>query len=178
MNGSPLARPGTTEDDAGADLDLEGETETIREDEEDEEKDSDDDLPDPKAYEAKLAKSQRTLTKPINPTTAASSSSGRTKRGPSLMFRQSLAPPTFRDEHENEQNDDAGEKNDQGLVSIPLKDGRVMSFNPLELSPGRIADEMRESGLGDKELEATRARIKEEVVKALSERMEKWSGLG
>lgn len=89
------------------------------------------------------------------------------------MFRQSLAPPTLRDQDEY-----AEEKDDQGLVSIPLRDGRVMSFNPLELSPRRIEDEIRESGLGDREREATRAQIKEEVIRALSERMEKWSGLG
>ena len=167
MNGSPLARPGTSDPNPDANADADGDDETIREDEE--ERDSDDDLPDPKAYEAKLAKSQRALGKSTTAsitTSTSSSSKSKMKRGPSLMFRQSLAPPTLR------------HQDDEGLASVSLKDGRVISFNPLELSPGRIENEMKESGMGDRERELTRAQIKEEVVKALSERMEKWSGLG
>lgn len=173
MNGSPLARPDTADPDTHPTA-QHTDSEVIREDEEEEEQDSDDDLPDPEAYEAKLAKSQRALTKPTT-TPAASSSRMKSKRAPSLMFRQSLAPATL---HDQPADGDDDEKDTDGLHSIPLKDGRVISFNPLELSPRRIEDEMRESGLGDKEREMTRLKIKEEVVKALSERMEKWSGLG
>lgn len=127
----------------------------LAEPEQESEGDSDDDLPDPEAYEAKLTKSQRAPPKFKG-----------TKRGPSLLFRQSLAAPKQRPDEAEE-----------GLTTISLKDGRVISFNPLDLDPERIEDEMRESGMADEEREVVRAQIKEQVVKSLSERMERWSGL-
>lgn len=154
INGSPL-RPETSDVDAEAEI----ETETINEEEEGD-SDSDDELPDPKAYEAKLNKSQTAGRK------------GRTgKRGLSLLFRQSLAPT----KHGKAE---SAEDVETEMASIPLKDGRVISFNPLALDPDKIEVEMRESGLADAEREVVRAQIREEVVRALSERMKRWSGLG
>jgi hypothetical protein len=66
----------------------------------------------------------------------------------------------------------------EGLASIPLKDGRVLSFDPLNMSPGRVEAEIQESGLGREERDVVRKGIKEEVVKALAERMNRWSGMG
>jgi len=93
------------------------------------------------------------------------------------MFRQSLAPN--HPSHANLNSNAQGEGGEGGveLSSIPLKDGRVMSFNPLNLSPGRMEDEMKASGLGEDEREKVKVKVKEEVVKALSERMERWSGM-
>lgn len=173
VNGSPLARPDTTHD---SDV----EAEAIREEDDEEfDEDSDDELPDPKAYEAKLAKSQRALGK----STVASTSRGKPKRGPSLMFRQSLAPSRHHAAQNDEDNDEAagfgeGGEDGPGLTSISLQDGRIISFNPLHLSPTRIEDEMKESGMGEEERDVARSRIKDTVVRTLAEHMEKWKGLG
>lgn len=182
MNGSPLAHAGDDDDVNG----IPSRDPGVNDDDDvEEEGDSDDDLPDPEAYEAKLAKSQRqramgklTTTTTSGPTTSTSIARMKSKRGPSLMFRQSLAPPrtTSNGDVTSNRNGDQEIGND-GLSSISLKDGRIMTFNPLDLYPVRIEEEMRESGMGDQEREVVRSQIKEEVVKALSERMERWSGL-
>jgi hypothetical protein len=46
------------------------------------------------------------------------------------------------------------------------------------MSPGRVEAEIQESGLGREERDVVRKGIKEEVVKALAERMNRWSGMG
>jgi len=113
------------------------------------------DLPDPEALEREiLAKST---------TEAISKPSRKTKRAPSLMFLQSLAPPSL-----------AGKVDDAVLATIPLSDGRTLSFNPLSLSPGRMDGEMEEGGLSETEKERVKAKVREEVVKTLTEQMERW----
>jgi len=135
-------------------------------DNDDDNDDSDDDLPDPEALEAQLlAKSQAQSSK-----TPSSSAATRRKlkRGPSLVFRQSLLPQRAKDDS------DEGEVE---LKSIPLSDGRVVSFNPLELDPARIEEEINEGGLTEGEKERVMERVKSEVVKALTEKMERWKVL-
>jgi hypothetical protein len=132
------------------------------------EESDDDELPDTEAYEARLAKS---TSKP-NPTRLGNvnGKGGPSKRAPSFMFRQSLAP--------NAQLPPSERGEGEGLASIPLKDGRVLSFDPLNMSPGRVEAEMQESGLGREDKELVKQRIRDEVVKALAERMDRWSGMG
>jgi hypothetical protein len=120
--------------------------------------DNDDDLPDPAAYEAKLAKSQRGLGKSI--------AKPKGKRAPSLMIRQSLAPAHQRNVEEEEELD--------GTRSIALSGGRFISYNPYMVDPARMEEEMRESGLSDKDVEFASQIIRAEALKALMERMGSW----
>jgi hypothetical protein len=60
------------------------------------------------------------------------------------------------------------------LATIPLSDGRTLSFNPLNLSPGRMDGEMDEGGLSEPEKEQVKAKVREEVVKTLTEQMARW----
>ena len=60
------------------------------------------------------------------------------------------------------------------LATIPLSDGRILSFNPLDLSPGRMNGEMDEGGLSESEKELVKTKVREEVVKTLTEQMERW----
>lgn len=60
------------------------------------------------------------------------------------------------------------------MATIPLSDGRTLSFNPLSLSPGRMDGEMEEGGLSETEKERVKAKVREEVVKTLTEQMERW----
>ena len=60
------------------------------------------------------------------------------------------------------------------LASVPLIDGRTLSFNPLNLSPGRMDDEIDEGGLSAQEKERVKTRVREEVFKALTAKMERW----
>lgn len=143
INGSPLAPDADEETEAS----------------------DDEELPDPKAYEARLAKSQlgKSVSKPSN-----SNTKGKMKRGPSLMIRQSLAPARGIEEEEEE-----GEEDD-GMMSISLGDGRIITFNPLTVDALRVEDEMRESGLKDKDVVLAREKIRAEAVKALSKQMGRW----
>lgn len=86
------------------------------------------------------------------------------KRAPSLMFRQSLAPATASDD-------------EKALVDIPLSDGRIITFNPLALSPGRIDDELEHGGLENKEKATVKKLVQDEVFRSLTERMERWKAL-
>ena len=119
---------------------------------------SDFDLPDPEEMERQAQASK-------TPSSKSSKSSKPKKRAPSLMFRQSMAaqPPPDVDEVR--------------LAHIPLSDGRTLSFNPLQLTPGRIDDEMDEGGLGDDERAHVKVKVREEVVRALTEKMERWKVL-
>jgi NACalpha-BTF3-like transcription factor len=136
INGSPLAPEDSSSED---------------EDEDDTE------LPDPRAYEAKLAKSQ------LGKSTSKPSSKGKGKRAPSLMIRQSLARVPAREEEEED-----------GTRSITLSDGRVISYNPFMVDPARMEDEMRESGLKEQDVELVSKQIRAEALKALMERMGSW----
>lgn len=60
------------------------------------------------------------------------------------------------------------------LATIPLSDGRTLSFNPLNLSPGRMDGEMDEGDLSEPEKEQVKAKVREEVVKTLTEQMARW----
>jgi hypothetical protein len=128
----------------------------IEADEEETEGSDDEELPDPKAYEARLAKSQ--LGKSV-------SKKGKMKRGPSLMIRQSLAPARVTEEEEVE----------DGMMSISLGDGRTITFNPLTVDALGLEDEMRESGLQDKDVVLAKEKIRAEAVKALSKKLGNWA---
>ena len=85
------------------------------------------------------------------------------KRGPSLMFRKSMAAaPVLQD-------DDGVE-----YSTIPLSDGRVITFNPFELRPDQVEMELNEGGLDRKEKNSVMQKVREEAHKALTARMERW----
>lgn len=138
INGSPLA-PENSDSDSGED---------------------DTELPDPKAYEARLAKSQlsKSISKPVP--------KGKGKRAPSLMIRQSLAPARVHEEEEEDERD--------GTSSITLGDGRVISYNPFMVDPAGMEAEMRECGLGEEDIERVSKQIRAEALQALTERMGIW----
>jgi len=83
------------------------------------------------------------------------------------MIRQSLAPARGIEEEEEGEEDD-------GMMSISLGDGRIITFNPLTVDALRVEDEMRESGLKDKDVVLAREKIRAEAVKALSKQMGRW----
>ncbi|MDN8688460.1 hypothetical protein Q0L85_13965, partial [Staphylococcus aureus] len=87
-------------------------------------------------------------------------------RAPSLIFRQSLGAPTQQASADEERH-----------AEIPLSDGRTITFNPLNLTPGRIDDELAYGGLGAAEKKRVKNRVQEEVVRALTERMERWKAI-
>ncbi|GMK57415.1 hypothetical protein CspeluHIS016_0402490 [Cutaneotrichosporon spelunceum] len=126
------------------------------------ESEREDELPDPAAMEAAAERASELGSQASRGTMRSKASS---KRAPSLVFRQSLAP-TFAEEPPN-----------AGLVGIPLSDGRTLTFNPLELSPGRIDDELESGGLGNKEKVGVKKLVQEEVFRSLTERMERWKAL-
>ena len=64
---------------------------------------------------------------------------------------------------------------DDVLSHLPLRDGRVMSFNPFKLDPISMNADMNDAGLTAEEREAIGKKVKEEVVKALAARLEKWT---
>lgn len=63
------------------------------------------------------------------------------------------------------------------MAHIPLSDGRTVTFNPLDLSPGRIDAEMDEGGIGEQEKVKIKDKVKAAVYEALTSRMEKWKVL-
>ncbi|KAL1412942.1 hypothetical protein Q8F55_000691 [Vanrija albida] len=129
--------------------------------------DSDDELPDPEKMERRaLAASLRQGSPRSKASTAASTSAARSrpKRAPSLIFRQSLGAAAPLDPEERS-------------AEIPLSDGRTITFNPLNLTPGRIDDELGHGGLGAAEKKRVKQRVQEEVVRALTERMERWKAM-
>jgi hypothetical protein len=136
INGSPLA-PENSDSESGED---------------------DTELPDPKAYEARLAKSQlsKSVSKPM--------AKGKGKRAPSSMIRQSLAPAHQEDEEEEQ----------DGTRSITLSDGRCISYNPFMVDPAGMEAEMRECGLKEEDIERVSKQIRAEALQALTERMGIW----
>lgn len=156
MNGSPVMftqLPGLAEDDDGS-----------QKGDEDEEEVDDDDLPDPEAIEAEM-EARAKLQPSKTPTTSAPS---KKKRAPSLIFRQSLAPS-------NTTTSNSNIESDSGIRSVQLSDGRSISYKPLELSPGRIHEELEEGGLGEEEKASVAAEIKAETVKLLMAKLNKFS---
>jgi hypothetical protein len=131
---------------------------------------SDDELPDPEAYEAKLVKSQPGESKSRSKTTTTSTKT-KPKRGPSLMIRQSIGPshPTPAPGYDQEVME-----RDDGLCTISTSDGRIITFDPFAVDPGRMEDEMRESGLEEEEIQVAAKQIQQEVVKALTSRLGTW----
>ncbi|KAK8858498.1 hypothetical protein IAR55_002725 [Kwoniella newhampshirensis] len=119
--------------------------------------DDSDDLPDPDALEAKLLAS----TKNRSP-----ASKSKKKRGPSLIFRQSLAAPL--------QAATATTKSDEPCASVELSDGRTITFNPFQLSPGRVEKELEEGGVNVEEKKRVKDKVQAEVFKSLQARMEQW----
>ncbi|WVW84571.1 hypothetical protein I302_106605 [Kwoniella bestiolae CBS 10118] len=132
------------------------------EEEEEEEDEDDDDLPNPEEIEAKILSSKTPSSK------SSSSSRLKKKRGPSLIFRQSLAPNTVMNRKE--------EEDGEPLSHVNLSDGRVISFNPFNLTPGRVERELNEGdgGLSKDEKKKVQEKINEQVIKSLRERMERW----
>ncbi|WWD18386.1 hypothetical protein CI109_102836 [Kwoniella shandongensis] len=126
-----------------------------------------DDLPDPEALEAKLLASKSTGGGGGGGRSPNSKSSKK-KRGPSLIFRQSLAPghqpPLPSSQHAS----------DEPLASVELSDGRTISFNPFSLTPGRVERELEEGGVSLEEKKRVQSKVHAEVVKSLQARMEKW----
>ncbi|CAK9785056.1 hypothetical protein CC85DRAFT_287003 [Cutaneotrichosporon oleaginosum] len=120
------------------------------------ESEHDDELPDPAAMEEAAERASERASQSSRATTQSKS-----KRAPSLIFRQSLAPALV----------------DDALVDIPLSDGRTITFNPLALSPGRIDDELENGGLGSKEKASVKKLVQDEVFRSLTQRMERWKAL-
>ncbi|KIR68515.1 hypothetical protein I312_100398 [Cryptococcus bacillisporus CA1280] len=123
-----------------------------------------DDLPDPEAMEARL------LSRP-NVKSPSSKSRSRKKRGPSLIFHQSLgAKAKIISGPEPSGSLDS----DEPLATIQLSDGREISFNPFSLTPGRVERELEEGGVSKEEKVRVQNEVHAEVVKSLQARMEKW----
>jgi hypothetical protein len=163
-NGSPIVILGSAESPSSDALANEaGSDDRITDDSDD------DDLPDPEAMEAKLL-AQRATTPPD------SKPSRRPKRAPSLFFRQSIAPNDL--VARDTVGEDDGPPLEPELASIPLSDGRTVTFNPLDLSPGRIDAEMEQGGLGENEKVRVKSKVKDAVFQALTAKMEKWKVLG
>ncbi|OXC61647.1 hypothetical protein C358_02928 [Cryptococcus neoformans MW-RSA852] len=128
------------------------------------ERNEEDDLPDPQAMEARLL-SQPEVKSP------ASKSRSRKKRGPSLIFHQSLgAGAKLISTPEPSRSLDS----DEPLATIQLSDGREISFNPFSLTPGRVERELEEEGVSKEEKVRVQNEVHAEVVKSLQARMEKW----
>jgi hypothetical protein len=60
------------------------------------------------------------------------------------------------------------------LREFPLSDGRIVTFNPYILSPGRLDAEIDEGDFAIGEKETLKAKVREEALKALQEEMAKW----
>lgn len=110
------------------------------------------------------AAAERSMSQASRASKPAAKGNGKAKRAPSLVFRQSLAPTSLSDD-------------DKALVDIPLSDGRMLTFNPLALSPGRIDDELEVGGLGNKEKASVKKLVQDEVFRSLTQRMERWKAL-
>ena len=182
-NGSPILLVSSDAEDGAPTRRAGSDEEADEDDDESGDGFSDDDLPDPEALEAQiLAKSAKHAKASSSANTAktplSKSSEGRRKlkRGPSLVFRQSLLPQRPGKGRNDEDSED-GEEDEVELKTIPLSDGRVVTFNPLELDPARIEAEISEGGLSEGEKDKVMERVKSEVVKALTEKMERWKVL-
>ncbi|WVF69369.1 hypothetical protein IAT40_004145 [Kwoniella sp. CBS 6097] len=144
--------------------------------------DASDDLPDPEALEARYGGASGGAIQSQTP-----KSKSKKKRGPSLIFRKSLAPSAAL--HQQQQlsastlgGNGNGPRAESGLgedgepiSTIHLTDGRTISFNPLSLTPGRVDKELQDGGVSAGEKRRVQEMVHEAVVKSLRERMEKWS---
>lgn len=177
-NGSPVDLGADTESgDDDSELD-QGKSES------EEEEEDEDELPDPEAMERKALAASRSASSRATDNKSSSQRNHKVKRAPSLIFRQSLGggaalPRSKAQQHLGTSDDDEGhgEEGDSASAEIPLSDGRTIAFNPLNLTPGRIDHELAEGGLSDTEKKRVKARVQEEVVRALTERMERWKGM-
>lgn len=93
----------------------------------------------------------------------------RGKRGPSLFFRQSMAPADLGKSPEDEDDDGVG-----NMTHIPLSDGRVITFDPLEMNPEALEAEIDKGGIAPKERDNVIRRIRDEACKALTAKMASW----
>ncbi|WVR06270.1 hypothetical protein IAU60_003300 [Kwoniella sp. DSM 27419] len=131
-----------------------------------------DDLPDPEALEAKfLSNAQAQASK----TPTSKSKSSRKKRGPSLIFRQSLAPRQLLPAAEASGSTRGKNRDAESFTVIELSDGRTIEFDALLLTPGRVDKELDEGGVGAEEKRQVQLRVHEAVVTSLRQRMEKWT---
>jgi hypothetical protein len=126
----------------------------------------DDELPDAEAMERAI------LAGAGSPRSKSSSSSNSRsklkKRAPSFMFRAAPAPTAVAT---------PAPATGDPRTEIALSDGRMLSFDPLNLSPGRIDAELEEGGLAEAEKIRVKGRVKEEVVRSLTEKMDRWKVL-
>ncbi|WRT67697.1 uncharacterized protein IL334_004669 [Kwoniella shivajii] len=121
-----------------------------------------DELPDPELLEAQL------LAKTPHSKSSSNSNKSKKKRGPSLIFRQSINPNAMPIPQVTQKD------SDEPLSNVELSDGRIISFNPFSLTPGRVERELEEGGVSKEEQKKVQEKVHEEVVKNLRERMERW----
>lgn len=153
---SSRQEPATIEDD---NEDEEDEGEAAAEDrEEGSGDDSDvDELPDPEAYESRLAASVCVKSKTVKSVPARLP-----KRAPSLVFSQPLqgAGPSVSDR-------------DPSKSYLPYK-GQVIVFEPLNLKPVEMDLDMTLRGLSLEEQEEVRGLVQKEVVAVLDRKRQAW----
>ena len=141
-----------------------------------------DDLPDPEAYEARvLAKStsKSSRSKPSKPS-ANSGPKGKLRRAPSLYFRRSLLAGEIRVQQDSQgsQSPPGLQGEDEVLCAVDLGDGRSVSFNPFRVNPDRVRLEIaEEAGLSETQQISVAAKIREEILDALTAQMGKWKVL-
>ena len=64
---------------------------------------------------------------------------------------------------------------DEALCTVDLGDGRSVTFNPLNVNPDRVRLEIaEEGGLSEEQQAKVAARIREEIIHALTAQMGKW----
>ncbi|WWC70674.1 uncharacterized protein I206_104625 [Kwoniella pini CBS 10737] len=136
------------------------------ENENSEEDEDENDLPNPELLEAKLLKNSKNHSD-LN----SKSNRNKKKRGPSLIFRQSLISNSILPSQEKEE-----EEEEENNVNINLSDGRIITFNPFNLTPGRVDKELNQnqSKLSQNEKKKVQEQVHDLVVKSLRERMERW----
>ncbi|WOO77316.1 uncharacterized protein LOC62_01G000906 [Vanrija pseudolonga] len=139
---------------------------SVGSDDDDDDEDDDDELPDPEKMERRALAASLRHASPRSKASSSAAARSRPKRAPSLIFRQSLGAPAQQQSADEERH-----------AEIPLSDGRTITFNPLNLTPGRIDDELAYGGLGAAEKKRVKNRVQEEVVRALTERMERWKAI-
>ncbi|WWC96013.1 hypothetical protein V866_002880 [Kwoniella sp. B9012] len=167
---SPLSKSSTRSKPTSSSRPQSEQEEAPTSEEEEEENDDDDDLPNPEEIEAKMLSSKTPSSK-----STSSSSRLKKKREPSLIFRQSLAANTNNHTHDDKEEVEV-DKNGEPLSHISLSDGRTISFNPFNLTPGRVEKELNqgEQKLSKDEKKKVQEQINEQVIKSLRERMERW----
>ncbi|WWC88775.1 uncharacterized protein L201_003688 [Kwoniella dendrophila CBS 6074] len=174
---------------------------TDQTEESEDEDDDENELPDPEKLEAQILSAKTPMSK-----SSDSSFRLKKKRGPSLIFRQSLAPGShsslvtpLKNGGNSSSSTNSGEINNgsgsglglgteieierdtdqntgEPISNIILTNGRIISFNPFDLSPGRVDKELNEnSNLTKAEIKRIHEKIQDECIKSLKEKMEKWT---